>query len=370
MASDHDSDWIWNALASGEESVLEGAHVDYFDWNGTHALFGTPLIALILGHGHTHSNDLICNLPERARERLNLMKLVLKKGGSPHKKPPRGFTRAGKSWTHHWHVQGKADISTKALHFEGLSAYGVVVALLEAMANDKGAFKNPEKNMRDAAKVLASYRPPSSRFGVCRVPVALVVVEMWEDIMNTQGSADVTIVCRGGPEEENAEVRVTAHKVVLCAASRVLRAMLSTSFKEGGTANVNVDCGAAPVRLLLSQIYTGEEVDDAESPPDVVLSSMELAHQWDVGHAVAALEAAAAKAIDDANFGLAAEAVASRLRLQQLTDACAAFAKASEHVKAQFEASCYPAAVQALLAQVFGEPSEPKRKRRRVNVEE
>ena len=129
---------------------------------------------------------------------------------------------------------------------------------------------------------------------------------------------------------------------------------------------MEVECGAAPVKLLLAQIYTGEELDDADSP-DVVLSSLELAHQWDVSPAVAALEAAAAKGMGDAHFGRAAE-IACRLHLRQLAEACRAYAKESQHVRAHFEASEYPAAVQAQLAEVFGPPASaaqrgPKKRR-------
>lgn len=173
----------------------------------------------------------------------------------------------------------------------------------------------------------------------------------------------MTIACRGGAQP--AELR--AHATVLRSASKVLRAMLSPAFREGSTARVEVDCESAAVKLLLSVIYTGEEVDEGEAPPDSLLAAVELAHQWDVGHAVAALEAAAARRIDDERLGRAAE-VAARLQLPQLSPACMAFAKNSAEVKKRFKASQYPPAVQAMLAKVFGdaEAGESRKKRRRL----
>jgi len=345
-----DSDWIWDALASGHESLLADSYVDYFDWNGSHDVYGTPLIAVILGAGD-HGDSLVCALSKRAQERLDLMKFVLEKGGNPHRKPPAPFNDLSSfslTYSNGDTVEGSR---TQKIDFSGLSAYGVVLACLRAIDQAEGDWTISLENLRAAAQILASYRPFTG--GVPRVPAALGVVEMWERILNAQESADFTIVCRGKGGSDSSAGTVVAHQVVLKAASRVLRAMLSGPFKEGAAEQVEVDCDAEPVRLLLSQMYTGKEVDTADVPLDVILSSLELAHQWDVGAAVASLEAAAAKAIEDASFGRAAE-IAYRLHLQQLVDACAAFAKASEHVKSQFQASKYSGDVQAQLARVFG----------------
>eukprot|EP00421_Protoceratium_reticulatum_P009414 CAMPEP_0168364346 /NCGR_PEP_ID=MMETSP0228-20121227/4159_1 /TAXON_ID=133427 /ORGANISM="Protoceratium reticulatum, Strain CCCM 535 (=CCMP 1889)" /LENGTH=253 /DNA_ID=CAMNT_0008377101 /DNA_START=52 /DNA_END=810 /DNA_ORIENTATION=+ len=252
---ERDSDWIWEALALGEESLLKDADIDYFDWNGTHEKYGTPLIALVVGKATGQEvYDFATGTPEKLTERLNLMKLVLGKGASPHAKPPPQFSIC-KSW---WKTEGDKEVEnsrTPLVHFNDKSAYGVVASCLEALTNVEGDWKRELRFLRDAAKILASYRPSGhAGGGVPRVPVAEGVVETWERILSTCEGADVTISCR-----------------------RVLRAMLSPSFREGSTARVEVDFDAAAVRLLLALIYTGEEVDEAEAP-EALLAAVELAH--------------------------------------------------------------------------------------------
>lgn len=361
---ERDSDWIWEALALGEESLLKDADIDYFDWNGTHEKYGTPLIALVVGKATGQEvYDFATGTPEKLTERLNLMRLVLVKGASPHAKPPTQFSIC-KSW---WKTEGDKEVEnsrTPLVHFNDKSAYGVVASCLEALTNVEGDWKRELRFLRDAAKILASYRPSGhAGAGLPRVPVAEGVVETWERILSTPDGADVTLACRGGGQ--TAEMR--AHTIVLRSASKVLRAMLSPAFREGSTARVEVDFDMSAVKLLLSVIYTGEEVDEAEVAPESLLAALELAHQWDVAHAVAALEAAAARRIDDERLGRAAE-VATRLQLPQLSPACMAFAKNSAEVRKRFKASQYPPAVQALLAKVFGdaETGESRKKRRRL----
>uniref|UniRef100_A0A7S0BCB0 BTB domain-containing protein n=1 Tax=Pyrodinium bahamense TaxID=73915 RepID=A0A7S0BCB0_9DINO len=363
---ERDSDWIWEALALGEESLLKDADIDYFDWNGTHEKYGTPLIALVVGKATGQEvYDFATGTPEKLTERLNLMKLVLGKGASPHAKPPPQFSIC-KSW---WKTEGDKEVEnsrTPLVHFNDKSAYGVVASCLEALTNVEGDWKRELRFLRDAAKILASYRPSGhAGGGVPRVAVAEGVVETWERILSTSEGADVTIACKGGGGGQPTELR--AHATVLRGASKVLRAMLSPAFREGSTARVEVEFDAVVVRLLLSLIYTGEEVDETDAAPDSLLAAVELAHQWDVGHAVTALEVAVVRRIDDERFGRAVE-VAARLQLPQLAPACMAFAKNSADVKRRFKAAQYPPAVQAALAQVFGdaESGDARRKRRRL----
>mmetsp|Transcript_53047 Transcript_53047/g.150172 ORF Transcript_53047/g.150172 Transcript_53047/m.150172 type:complete len:381 (-) Transcript_53047:36-1178(-) len=373
-----DSDWIWEALALGEESLLKDADIDYFDWNGTHEKYGTPLIALVVGKATGQEvYDFATGTPEKLNERLNLMKLVLGKGASPHAKPPPQFSIC-KSW---WKTEGDKEVEnsrTPLVHFNDKSAYGVVASCLEALTNVEGDWKRELRFLRDAARILASYRPTGhAGEGMARVPVAEGVVETWERILSSGEGADVTIVCRGAGGDAPPGVspgsppcateQLMAHAVVLRHASRVLKAMLSPLFREGSTARVDVDFEAAPVRVLLALLYTGEEVDEVDSPPDTLLSALELAHQWDVSHAVTALEMALTNRIDDACFCRTME-VATRLQLPQLAAACMAYAKNSADVKRRLKLAQFPELIQSLLAKALGdaESGESRRKRRRL----
>jgi len=365
---ERDSDWIWEALALGEESLLKDADIDYFDWNGTHEKYGTPLIALVVGKATGQEvYDFATGTPEKLTERLNLMKLVLGRGASPHAKPPPQFSIC-KSW---WKTEGDKEVEnsrTPLVHFNDKSAYGVVASCLEALTNVEGDWKRELRFLRDAARILASYRPSGHTGGQLRVPVAEGVVETWERILNTSEGADVTIACKGGNGCGAQPAELKAHAPVLRGASRVLRAMLSSSFREGSTARVEVDFDASAVRLLLNLMYTGEEVDDVDVTPEALLAAVELAHQWDVSHAVTALELAVVKRIDEDRFARVME-VTARLQLSILMSACMAFAKNSPDVKRRFKSAQYPPVVQATLSKLFGDPAESnesRRKRRRL----
>merc|ERR1712194_712829 len=98
-----------------------------------------------------------------------------------------------------------------------------------------------------------------------------------------------------------------------------------------------------------------------------MMSALELAHQWDVGHAVRALEEASSRTVDDEDFCRIAE-VATRLQLPMLMSACMAHAKNSNDVKKRFKTSHYPPAIQTMLGKVFGDTDsgDSRRKRRRI----
>lgn len=401
-----DSDWIWEALALGEESLLKDADIDYFDWNSSHEKYGTPLIALIVGKATGHEvYDFATGTPEKLTERLNLMRLVLQKGASPHAKPPPQFSIC-KSW---WKTEGDKEVEnsrTPLVHFNNKSAYGVVASCLEALTNVEGDWKREMRFLRDAAKILASYREYEKGRSDNKAPVEVVTIEMWEKILSSQEGADVTIACRSdrhsaddthvegdahpsssstsvaGTEAPSAfeaslqdtdgsNVELKAHSLVLRHSSKVLRAMLSTSWNPSSDGlRIEVDCDPRAMKIILELIYVGEEVDEAE-PIDVLLSALGQAHQWDVTHVVQLLEAAAARKVGEESLWRALE-VACRLQLTNLQNTCTCFAKGNAAVKKRFKLNEYPTIVMAALAKTFGESEEfgddRRCKRRRVNV--
>lgn len=377
---ERDSDWIWEALALGEESLLIDADIEYFDWNGTHEKYGTPLIALVVGKATgAEVYDFATGSPEKLAERLNIMRLALMKGASPHVKPPLQFSVC-KSW---WKTEGDQVVGnskTPLVNFNDKSAYGAVASCLEALTNVEGDWKRELKFLRDSAKILATYRPTR---GVTRVAVAESVLDLWDKVLNSPDGTDVAIVCNGCRSRSRSmsttsSATVPAHAAVLRNASRCLSAMLGPAFKEGSSeqtgvkARVEVSFDKAAVKLLLSAIYTGEEPDDVEGNVGDVLDGLELAHQWDVPHAVECLEASASRRLDAEHFGATAE-VATRLQLQELSSACVAFAKTSADVQRRLKASEYCPAIQALLAKVLDLKPEArtdsKRKRRKIVVD-
>lgn len=398
-----DSDWIWEALALGEESLLKDADIDYFDWNSAHEKYGTPLIALIVGKATGHEvYDFATGTPEKLTERLNLMRLVLHKGASPHAKPPPQFSIC-KSW---WKTEGDKEVEnsrTPLVHFNNKSAYGVVASCLEALTNVEGDWKREMRFLRDAARILASYREHEKDLNSTTTPINIATVEMWEKICNTMEGADVTIMCRAGRDstaDVNSNsgshpsasstaagdaaiafagaqqdmgvtgVEIKAHSMLLRHRSKVLRAMLSTSFREGSSDGfrIEVDCDPNAMKLILELVYVGEEVDDAEAL-DVLLSALSQAHQWDISDVVQLLEAAAVRKLDEDALGRSLE-VACRLQLTNLQNACVQLAKGSALAKKRFKLAEYPTIVMEVLSKTFGESEEMaddrRCKRRRV----
>lgn len=397
-----DSDWIWEALALGEESLLKDADIDYFDWNSSHEKYGTPLIALIVGKATGHEvYDFATGTPEKLTERLNLMRLVLQKGASPHAKPPPQFSIC-KSW---WKTEGDKEVEnsrTPLVHFNNKSAYGVVASCLEALTNVEGDWKREMRFLRDAARILASYRENDSGPKPTTAPVNVATIIMWEKICDSMEGADVSIICRAGRDSldgarlevgahppassgvtgdaspcfagiqqdtETSSVEIKAHSMLLRHRSKVLRAMLSTSFREGSSdgLRIEVDCDPTVMKLILELVYVGEEVDDAETL-DVLLPALSQAHQWDITDVVQLLEAAAIRKLDEDSLGRTLE-VACRLQLTNLQSHCIGLAKGSAVVKKRFKLQEYPTTVLEVLSKTFGESEEigdDRKKRRRV----
>jgi len=288
---------------------------------------------------------------------------------------------------------------TPLVHFNNKSAYGVVASCLEALTNVEGDWKREMRFLRDAARILASYREHEKGPMPTTTPINIATVEMWEKISTTTEGADVTIVCQAGRDSANdvhadggshpsasstvtsdaavafttgdgTGVEIKAHSLLLKNRSKVLRAMLSTSFREGSSDGfrVEVDCDPSAMKLILELVYVGEEVDDAE-PLDVLLSALSQAHQWDISDLVQLLEAAAVRKLDDDGLGRALE-VACRLQLTDLQNACIGMAKGSAVAKKRFKLAEYPTIVMEVLTKTFGESEEMaddrRCKRRRV----
>merc|ERR1740129_2379857 len=149
--------------------------------------------------------------------------------------------------------------------------------------------------LEGAMRILNSYSGTSCDLSPpLNVPEG--VVHTWENVLRDQEAADLTIACRatgsraGTDQAGGAELR--AHRLVLRNASRVLRAMLSSSFLEGASSRLEVDFDTDAVHLLLELVYTGSSAgpDDEGVLPEVEVGTMaatlELAHQWQIGHVV------------------------------------------------------------------------------------
>merc|ERR1712129_9920 len=197
------------------------------------------------------------------------------------------------------------------------------------------------------------------------------VIHTWESVLRDQEAADLTIVCKAAgckeavtsPPSQPATLlpELHAHRLVLRSASHVLRAMLSSSFLEGASSRLEVDFDTDSVHLLPELVYTGSSAgpDDEGVLPEVEVGTMaatlELAHQWQIGHVVQMLVRALARELSHETLATICE-LGVRLQLPELVSASRQLARGSESVRADFQAgSRFPPAVQAVLSELFGQ---------------
>ncbi|CAE7226626.1 Klhl2 [Symbiodinium sp. CCMP2456] len=97
------------------------------------------------------------------------------------------------------------------------------------------------------------------------------VVDTWESIRDMSHTHNVVF--------ETADEEVSAHDLVLVAASPVLKAMLESTMKEGSTKRIPVkDSLGSGVRLLVDMLYTSSTRHDPDYT--TVLVALDLAHRW------------------------------------------------------------------------------------------
>mmetsp|Transcript_150592 Transcript_150592/g.419733 ORF Transcript_150592/g.419733 Transcript_150592/m.419733 type:complete len:391 (+) Transcript_150592:99-1271(+) len=383
--------WVWEALALGKLGFIEEAELREFDWNAQHQTYGTPLIAILLGKlckkGDSDSDsdsadedniliDFVTNNQAQKQARLDLLKLAVQRGADPNIKAPASF-----SCTRQWWKIGAADVQeskTRTITFRDFSAFSVVVKCVETfeLMESVHDWKAECEFLEGAMRILNSY----SGAGCDSAPplnVSEGVVHTWESVLRDQDAADLTIVCRAnGVGEASTPPELRAHRLVLRNASKVLRAMLSSAFLEGGAnSRLEVDFEAAAVHLLLELVYTGSSMGPDEDSgvldmhgASTMAATLELAHQWQIGHVVQMLARALARELSGESFGTICE-LGLRLQLPELVSASRSFARGAETVRADFNAgSRHPPAVQAMLAELFNSSAstqEAARKRRR-----
>jgi len=391
--------WVWEALALGKLGFVEEAELREFDWNAQHQTYGTPLIAILLGKlckkGDSDSDsdsadedniliDFVTNNQAQKQARLDLLKLAIQRGADPNVKAPASF-----SCTRQWWKIGAADVQeskTRTITFRDFSAFSVVVKCVETfeLMESVHDWKAECEFLEGAMRILNSYSGAGSD---CSPPlnVSEGVVHTWESVLRDSGAADLTIVCRTpgtpGSRREAVAPELRAHRLVLRNASKVLRAMFSSTFLEGANSRLEVDFDTDAVHLLLELVYTGssagpEEDEGGGTPAPTEASTMaatlELAHQWQIEHVVQMLARALTREFTLDTFPMICE-LGLRLQLPDLVSASRSWARSADPVRADFHAgNRFPPAVQAMLAELFSSTAgggsggqERQRKRRR-----
>jgi len=320
--------WIWEALAMGEARALQGADTSSFQWRDMHQDFGSPLHAILFGKisnatgndasdsvDHVRFGSLISSDSQRRRSRLSLLRMAMESGADPDIPAPPSC-----DCELFWHFEKHGQLQkTKFISFTGKSALQCLLAAKRVITElDVRDWMCELEAIDEAVDILSKSGPPTNK-----IAVSEGVVETWEAVLNDTASTDVVLRAEGSG---NAEVK--AHSVVLCGASPVLKAMLSTtSMREGDRRVIEIkDSSIQAVGLLLVLIYTGTTGAGEEEPQvPVMLSALDLAHRWQVLHVASMLASAVASRLDPDNFEAAMDA-ALRLQLPQLLSAGRAFA--------------------------------------------
>lgn len=192
------------------------------------------------------------------------------------------------------------------------------------------------------------------------VSVPQGVVDMWESIREMTSTHNVIF--------ETADEEVSAHDLVLVAASPVLKAMLESTMKEGSSKRISVkDSSGSGARLFVDMLYTSSTRDDPDYK--TVLVALDLAHRWQVDRIVPVLAGMLPEMLTVDSFVAIAEAAMLK-GLESLQRACRTFATNNSEINAMLEKGTLPAEVRKLLGESEAPAAEQgQRKKRRIFTE-
>lgn len=235
------ADWLWEALVSCRHahSVVTNLAPTDFDWNGVHPVYGTPLMATV--------NEVVRSGQVNS-EVKPVLQWCLRQGSDP-----RLFAANARGYSGGWGNGTEEFPTVPRVPHAGKCAITLVLALIIVLERiSVYEYKGKYHDQLSAAKQLLSIFA-QFRAEVPRRSVAEASVEMWERIQTDTEHADVELQATGaGPGT------VQAHALVLCQASPVLRASLTSRMQEGQTRVLQVpDANVAAVELLLAIIYSG-----------------------------------------------------------------------------------------------------------------
>jgi hypothetical protein len=236
------------------------------------------------------------------------------------------------------------------LHVDGETAISSLTNLMHELqtCGDRVDWDAEIGNLDKLLDTLLCHQPQNAK-----VAVDESVLNFWDGLLRDESTHDVVL--------ETTQGAVGAHRLVLSGASSVLRAMLSSGMREGQNQRIQCeDVSKEEMLLLLDLVYTGS------TELDVTLDSgsgaFDLAHRWDVKHALPMLERLLAGLLNDESFERIGElAVAKGSR--DFEQAVGKWGNMSKRVQRKLEANkCSPA-----LRKLLGKDdaaTAPSRKRK------
>ncbi|CAE7698230.1 Tdpoz4 [Symbiodinium sp. CCMP2456] len=328
-------DTVFALIRKGDVAALQRVTKAGFDWSSSSpSPSRLPVLHAAIEGGLVHDED-------RHEKQLLIIKWLLEQGANPEQKPVTGAKC--------WDFRNEDGFRVQVEPF-GTNAISITTAIHEALC--KMPFKSPKMcTFLDKVVDLLTTLWQQERE---KVTVDASILERWESILSMKSSQNVVF--------ETADGEVTAHDVVLIAASPVLKVMLKSPMQEGITKRIPVrDASESGVSLFVDMVYTGA----TQSRPDcnTMLVALDLAHRWQVKDAVCMLEEALCKKMTVQNFVSIANAAALK-ELEMLLKACKKFAAESKEVQAFLKRKHVPVAVRQLMG-VRKEPEVESPKRRK-----
>ncbi|CAE7781442.1 ADK [Symbiodinium sp. CCMP2592] len=225
--------------------------------------------------------------------RVKMLNWMVQTGADPfEKEPTNGASESYETWQ-----KSKGEDSKIKVSFAGHCATTFACTLLKALLSSPYAegFQPRIEAYRGFVKALTAgtNRPLQSNLSVPQS-----VVDTWESIREMTSTHNVIF--------ETADGEVSAHDLVLLAASPVLKAMLESTMKEGSSKRIPVkDSLGSGVRLLVDMLYTSSTRDDPDYK--TVLVALDLAHRWQATGIVPVLAGILAEMITIESFAAIAE---------------------------------------------------------------
>lgn len=249
---------VWAALEEADLETLRKLPVAKIDWNKTHPVDPgmTPLMMAIYRL-----------VKKKNKKYVDIIEWLVRNGADPTRTLPDVLS-------------SKVRAKEVQISLAGHSAFSLITVWMKTAYQRKHA-SFPRDLLSEAKHrmTIASVECMSNQRH--EVSVDKSVVDLWERVLDSTSSHDVTFQAADKP--------VTAHSLVLVEASPVLRAMLQSPMREGGTREIEVrDTNSSAIVLFLETLYTCSSRLEPMAVPDV-LAAIDLAHRWQVSGVVGIL---------------------------------------------------------------------------------
>ncbi|CAE7885894.1 Kelch-like protein 6 [Symbiodinium microadriaticum] len=343
--SDGVRDAVFSLIRVADLQGLQSITPGDFDWSVPgDRLKRLPLIeAMVTGNANRTQAELTT--------RAEMIRWMLKAGANPLQGCPSNEETYGI-----WKVNDKDKTMIRISYSR--SAISFACELM-------GAMKKAAQEGTDWSSQIAAFQiflEALTRGAATRnnVSVPQGVVDMWESIREMTSTHNVIF--------ETADEEVSAHDLVLVAASPVLKAMLESTMKEGSSKRISVkDSSGSGARLFVDMLYTSSTRDDPDYK--TVLVALDLAHRWQVDRIVPVLAGMLPEMLTVDSFVAIAEAAMLK-GLESLQRACRTFATNNSEINAMLEKGTLPAEVRKLLGESEAPAAEQgQRKKRRIFTE-